>query len=66
MRHWNGLPRDVLESPSLEGFRGCVDMAVRDRCGAVAGLGGSGWWLDLVILRASSNLDDQRAVAPLL
>jgi len=29
-RHWTRLPRDVVESPSLEGFKKLVDVALQD------------------------------------
>ena len=37
VRHWHRLPREVVEPPSLEVFKSCVEVALRN---LVSGHGG--------------------------
>ena len=44
MLQWHRLPREVVQSPSLEVFQNCMDVTLRD---VVSGHGGPGMVVEL-------------------
>ena len=54
VRHWHRLPREVMESPSLEVIKNRGDVALRD---VVSGHGGGGVTVGIVIIVVFSNLN---------
>ena len=48
MTHWNGLPKEAVDAPSLEAFKARLDEA----------LGSLIWWLATLHIAGGLKLDD--------
>lgn len=67
MKHWNGLPGQVVESPSLEVFEKCVKVAMSDMVSRHGGdrlMGTCSYWSFLALMIWSDCRKDREKNTP--